>query len=68
MFSRRHYEAIARSLGEAGAGIKAIWAIALTFEDDNENFDFQLFMKRVAEHGGDIPKKYLKIRPPKNME
>jgi len=59
MFSARHYEFIAKALGEAGADFKAIWAVADAFEQDNDRFNMTLFLKRAAFHGGDVPSEYL---------
>ena len=59
MFSTRHYEFIAKTLGEAGAEFKAIWAIADAFEQDNDRFKMNLFLKRTAFHGGNVPSRYL---------
>ena len=59
MFSARHYEFIAKTLGEMGCDFKAIWALADAFEQENDRFNMTLFLKRTAFHGGEVPSEYL---------
>lgn len=57
MFTKRHYEAIAKVLGEyykqnnTYDGIEG--ALAVMFYGDNERFDYDRFMKAIKNHKGD---------------
>jgi len=48
-FQRRHYEAIATSLGLCNANHKVINSLCNLFERDNANFNRTRFISRVEE-------------------
>tara|TARA_R110000824_G_scaffold226017_2_gene413691 strand:- start:518 stop:694 length:177 start_codon:yes stop_codon:yes gene_type:complete len=48
-FQRRHYEAIATSLGLYNADDKLVNGICKLFEKDNPNFSRERFISRVEE-------------------
>ena len=55
MFQRRHYEAIATSLGLSNADEKVVKYLCNLFERDNPNFSRSRFISRVEEwHQGVI--------------
>ena len=49
MFQRRHYEAIATTLGLCNADEKVIKRLCDLFERDNPNFNRERFISRVEE-------------------
>ena len=54
-FQRRHYEAIATSLGLSNASEKVVNRLCDLFERDNANFSRARFMSRVEQwHTGVI--------------
>lgn len=59
-FSQRHYESIAEALGAEEAEWAVIQALAKLFKADNERFKPNLFFKRVAELGGQVPAEALR--------
>lgn len=57
MFTKRHYEEIAKLLGEYyrqnGSFNQIEGAFAVMFYRDNKRFDYDKFMKAVSEHKGE---------------